>query len=88
MDVVSSQYQAPTTGLVLRSAKDRSTCALSWIDWLKVTMIGMPTPTVSPGDMSSEEVNASWARTCGTDRAFMPSPTGLAPAGSARCVHG
>ena len=39
-----SQYHAPTTRLEVFSSIDRSTAALSVIGWLKLRMIGMPTP--------------------------------------------
>ena len=39
-----SQYQAPTTGLDDDNWMACSTAALRWTGWLKVRMIGMPTP--------------------------------------------
>src|ERR1035441_3657352 len=41
-------------GLSELIANDRSTAALSVMGWLKVTIIGMPTPTVSPGVMATD----------------------------------
>ena len=47
--MLSIQYQAPVTGLADQTSSERSTAARSLIGRLNVTMIGMPTPTVSPG---------------------------------------
>jgi hypothetical protein len=41
-------------------SNDRSTAALSVIGWLKVTMIGMPTPTVWPAVRSTDALKV-WA---------------------------
>ena len=43
-----TQYQAPVTGLPDQICSARSTAALSAMGRLKLIMMGMPTPTVSP----------------------------------------
>ena len=55
--MLSIQYHAPVTGLVDQISSDRSTAALSLIGLLKVTMIGMPTPTISFRVIVVEAVN-------------------------------
>ncbi|GAB3653003.1 hypothetical protein GCM10027589_10880 [Actinocorallia lasiicapitis] len=50
------QYQAPTAGLSLRTSRARSTDFLSVISRSKVTVIGIPTPTFSPGEGMTSEI--------------------------------